>query len=81
MDYKSSIFTKLVYIVFPVIAFIFNIIILTSTIYRIKEYGISPNSPSHWVDDIVDEDSIYLENYINKRRRKLTLVTYKALEL
>lgn len=45
------------------------------------EYGISPNSPSHWVDDIVDEDSIYLENYINKRRRKLTLVTYKALEL
>ncbi|MEI0447664.1 hypothetical protein R4J03_11470 [Brachyspira intermedia] len=43
MDYKSSIFTKLVYIVFPVIAFIFNIIILTSTIYRIKEYGISPN--------------------------------------
>ncbi|MEI0700800.1 hypothetical protein R4M05_02980, partial [Brachyspira intermedia] len=43
MDYKSSIFTKLVYIVFPVIAFIFNIIIFTSTIYRIKEYGISPN--------------------------------------
>ena len=43
MDYKSTIFTKLVYIVFPVIAFIFNIIILTSTIYRIKEYGISPN--------------------------------------
>ncbi|CRF34043.1 hypothetical protein BRSU_1838 [Brachyspira suanatina] len=43
MDYKSSIFTKLVYILFPVIAFIFNIIILTSTIYRIKEYGISPN--------------------------------------
>ncbi|WP_297297945.1 hypothetical protein [uncultured Brachyspira sp.] len=43
MDYKSSIFTKLVYIVFSVIAFIFNIIILTSTIYRIKEYGISPN--------------------------------------
>ena len=43
MDYKSSIFTKLVYIIFPVIAFIFNIIILTSTIYRIKEYGISPN--------------------------------------
>lgn len=43
MDYKSSIFTKLVYIVFPIIAFIFNIIILTSTIYRIKEYGISPN--------------------------------------
>ncbi|AEM22737.1 hypothetical protein Bint_2123 [Brachyspira intermedia PWS/A] len=43
MDYKSSIFTKLVYIVFPIVAFIFNIIILTSTIYRIKEYGISPN--------------------------------------
>ena len=43
------------------------------------EYGISPNSPSHCVDDIVNEDSIYLENYINKRRRKLTLVTYKAL--
>ena len=43
MDYKSSILTKLVYIVFLVIAFIFNIIIFTSTIYRIKEYGISPN--------------------------------------
>ncbi|KLI50871.1 hypothetical protein [Brachyspira hyodysenteriae] len=43
MDYKSSIFTKLGYIIFPIIAFIFNIIILTSTIYRIKEYGISPN--------------------------------------
>ncbi|EKV55882.1 hypothetical protein A966_13565 [Brachyspira hampsonii 30446] len=43
IDYKSSIFTKIVYIIFPVIAFIFNIIILTSTIYRIKEYGISPN--------------------------------------
>ena len=43
MDYKSSILTKLIYIVFPIIAFIFNIIILTSTIYRIREYGISPN--------------------------------------
>ncbi|OEJ14526.1 hypothetical protein BFL38_06785 [Brachyspira hampsonii] len=43
IDYKASIFTKIVYIIFPVIAFIFNIIILISTIYRIKEYGTSPN--------------------------------------
>ncbi|MEI0517734.1 hypothetical protein [Brachyspira murdochii] len=43
IDYKASILTKIVYIIFPVIAFIFNIIMLTSTIYRIKEYRISPN--------------------------------------
>ena len=43
IDYKASIFTKVVYIIFPVIAFIFNIIIFSSLLYRIKEYGISPN--------------------------------------
>ena len=43
IDYKSSILTKLVYLIFPIIAIIFNIIIFTSLIYRIKEYGISPN--------------------------------------
>ncbi|WP_304353656.1 hypothetical protein [Brachyspira innocens] len=43
IDYKASIFTKIVYIIFPVITFIFNIIIFSSIIYRIKEYGISPN--------------------------------------
>ena len=43
IDYKSSLFSKLVYIIFPVISLIFNIIIFGSTIYRITEYGISPN--------------------------------------
>ncbi|WP_304332843.1 hypothetical protein [Brachyspira innocens] len=43
IDYKASIFTKIVYIIFPVITFIFNIIIFSSLLYRIKEYGISPN--------------------------------------
>ncbi|ELV05303.1 hypothetical protein H263_11070, partial [Brachyspira hampsonii 30599] len=43
IDYKASIFTKIVYIIFPLIAFIFNMIIFSSLIYRIKEYGISPN--------------------------------------
>ncbi|WP_300756513.1 hypothetical protein [uncultured Brachyspira sp.] len=43
IDYKSSILTKTVYIIFPVMAFIFNIIIFSSLIYRIKEYGMSPN--------------------------------------
>ncbi|WP_297207885.1 hypothetical protein [uncultured Brachyspira sp.] len=43
IDYKSSILTKLVYLIFPIIAIIFNIIIFTSLVYRIKEYGISPN--------------------------------------
>ena len=43
IDYKSSIFTKLVYLILPAAAVIFNIIILNSTIYRIIEYGISPN--------------------------------------
>lgn len=43
MDYKSNVLTKIIYIVFPFISLIFNIVILTSTVYRIKEYGISPS--------------------------------------
>lgn len=43
IDYKSSIFTKALYIVLPVIAIIFDILVLTSSLYRLIEYGISPN--------------------------------------
>ena len=42
-DYKSSIFTKAVYIVLPIIAIIFDILVLTSSLYRLIEYGITPN--------------------------------------
>lgn len=43
IDYKSSIFTKAVYLVLPIIAIIFDILVLTSSLYRLIEYGISPN--------------------------------------
>lgn len=43
IDYKSSIFTKALYIVLPLIAIIFDILVLTSSLYRLVEYGISPN--------------------------------------
>ncbi|WP_300759083.1 hypothetical protein [uncultured Brachyspira sp.] len=43
IDYKSSIFTKALYIVLPLIAIIFDILVLTSSLYRLAEYGISPN--------------------------------------
>ncbi|MEI0602930.1 hypothetical protein R4K55_01820 [Brachyspira alvinipulli] len=43
IDYKSSIFTKALYIVLPIIAIIFDILVLTSSLYRLIEYGISPN--------------------------------------
>ena len=42
-DYKSSIFTKALYIVLPIIAIIFDILVLTSSLYRLIEYGITPN--------------------------------------
>ena len=42
-DYKSSIFTKALYIVLPIIAILFNILVLTSSLYRLAEYGITPN--------------------------------------
>lgn len=41
--YKSSIFTKAVYLILPIIAIIFDILVLTSSLYRLIEYGISPN--------------------------------------
>lgn len=43
IDYKSTIFTKALYIVLPLIAIIFDILVLTSSLYRLIEYGISPN--------------------------------------
>ncbi|KLI46358.1 hypothetical protein [Brachyspira hyodysenteriae] len=43
IDYKSSIFTKALYIVLPIIAIIFDVLVLTSSLYRLIEYGISPN--------------------------------------
>ena len=42
-DYKSSIFTKALYIVLPIIAILFDILVLTSSLYRLAEYGITPN--------------------------------------
>lgn len=43
VDYKSSIFTKALYIVLPIIAILFDILVLTSSLYRLAEYGITPN--------------------------------------
>ncbi|MBW5410650.1 hypothetical protein E6A50_09760, partial [Brachyspira hampsonii] len=43
IDYKSSIFTKAVYLILPIITIIFDILVLTSSLYRLIEYGISPN--------------------------------------
>ena len=42
-DYKSSVFTKALYIVLPIIAILFDILVLTSSLYRLAEYGITPN--------------------------------------
>lgn len=42
-DYKSSIFTKALYIVLPIAAILFDILVLTSSLYRLAEYGITPN--------------------------------------
>ena len=42
-DYKSSIFTKALYIVLPIVAILFDILVLTSSLYRLTEYGITPN--------------------------------------
>ena len=42
-DYKSSIFTKALYIVLPIVAILFDILVLTSSLYRLAEYGITPN--------------------------------------
>ncbi|KLI41288.1 hypothetical protein SZ40_12995 [Brachyspira hyodysenteriae] len=43
IDYKSNIFTKAVYLILPIIAIIFDVLVLTSSLYRLIEYGISPN--------------------------------------
>lgn len=43
VDYKSSIFTKALYIVLPIVAILFDILVLTSSLYRLAEYGITPN--------------------------------------
>lgn len=43
VDYKSSIFTKASYIVLPIVAILFDILVLTSSLYRLAEYGITPN--------------------------------------
>ncbi|WP_300716191.1 hypothetical protein [uncultured Brachyspira sp.] len=43
IDYKSSIFTKAVYLILPIIAIVFDILVLTSSLYRLIEYGITPN--------------------------------------
>ncbi|WP_295161740.1 hypothetical protein [uncultured Brachyspira sp.] len=42
-DYKSGIFTKALYIVLPIITILFDVLVLTSSLYRLIEYGISPN--------------------------------------
>lgn len=42
-DYKSGIFTKALYIVLPIITIFFDVLVLTSSLYRLIEYGISLN--------------------------------------
>lgn len=43
IDYKSAIFTKALYIVLPIAAIIFDVLVLTSSLYRLIEYGITLN--------------------------------------
>ena len=59
VDYKSSIFTKALYIVLPIVAIIFDILVLTSSLYRLAEYGITPNKIT-----LVDTNLIMLGNLV-----------------
>ena len=43
MDKKSNIFIKAIYLVVPLFAIIFDILTLTATIYRIVNFGLTPN--------------------------------------
>ncbi len=43
MDKKSSIFIKAMYLIVPLFAFLFNILTITASIYRIAYYGLTPN--------------------------------------
>ena len=43
MDKKSNIFIKAMYFIVPLFAIIFDILTITATIYRIVNYGLTPN--------------------------------------
>ncbi|ELV04481.1 hypothetical protein H263_15993, partial [Brachyspira hampsonii 30599] len=43
MDKKSNIFIKAMYLIVPIFALLFDILTITATIYRIVNYGLTPN--------------------------------------
>lgn len=43
MDKKSNIFTKSMYLIVPIFAFLFDLLTITVSIYRIVNYGLTPN--------------------------------------
>ncbi|MEI0516298.1 hypothetical protein R4K54_08515 [Brachyspira murdochii] len=43
MDKKTNIFTKAMYVILPIFALVFDILTITASIYRIINYGLTPN--------------------------------------
>ena len=43
MDKKTNIFTKAMYVILPIFALVFDILTMTASIYRIVNYGLTPN--------------------------------------
>ncbi|WP_295162802.1 hypothetical protein [uncultured Brachyspira sp.] len=43
MDKKSNIFIKAIYLIVPIFALIFNVLVITATLYRIINFGLTPN--------------------------------------
>ena len=43
MEKKSNIFIKAMYLIVPIFALLFDILTITATIYRIVNYGLTPN--------------------------------------
>ena len=43
MDKKTNIFTKAMYLILPIFALVFDILTITASIYRIVNYGLTPN--------------------------------------
>ncbi|WP_300370020.1 hypothetical protein [Brachyspira sp.] len=74
IDYKSSIFTKALYIVLPLIAIIFDILVLTSSFYRLIEYGISPNKITLIGTNLVMLGNLIFITFFNI---KSTLIIFK----
>ena len=60
-DYKAGIITKAIYIIFPILAFLFNILVLSASIYRVINSEIKINEVSIIVlNTIIAVNLIYI---------------------